>query len=430
MTGDLLLQFLGVNIMQHGIAADGVSGVHIHGGEHIIFSGIGIGELIIVRTEFIRGIVHRRDAAVSIGLCVFIAFAHIERKEIPHINGGVFVQISHTRCSGKGQLLHGNEDGIVVGRVLFLSRFTACLHRQHIGNEQNILHRGGLIRIGIGCLVDLRDFYIGNIAGVGVSGSDRHTLFGRGPLINGHGVADCQVAVVNKAACAVGDGIHSRAAAVKGSDRHTECLDPSAVLGSIADGGCRNGFDLFSEVPIQHRIAHFHGEVVFPHGGRFAVKVQTVILQYHLISAALCPSVCGWRNGVGAIVIVPDAADNSDRITVWAAHFLLRADQLDFVRQIGLGRIAFDDDLKVRPCVRRSGVSRCFHALDCIVVHHLCVKGQIFAERITVGNGLVIVFIIVPADEGFPRCRRCGKIGNGKRRGRLCKGGSCSIGQM
>ena len=183
-------------------------------------------------------------------------------------------------------------------------------------------------------------------------------------------------------------------------------------------------------MPIQHRIARFHGEVVFPHGRRFAVKVQTVILQYHLISAALCPSVCGRRNGVGAIVIVPDAADNSDRITVWAAHFLLRADQLDFVRQIGLGRIAFDDDLKVRPYVRRSGVSRCFHALDCIVVHHLCVKGQIFAERITVGNSLVIVFIIVPADEGFPRYRRRGKIGKGKCRSCLCKGRSRSIGQI
>ena len=185
-------------------------------------------------------------------------------------------------------------------------------------------------------------------------------------------------------------------------------------------------------MPIQHRIAHFHGEVVFPHGGRFAVKVQTVILQYHLISAALCPSVCGRRNGVGAIVIVPDAADNEDRIAV-RVHFaggLLRADQLDFVRQIGPGRTAFDDDFKVRPYVRRSGIGRRFHALDCIVVHHLCIKGQIFAERITVGNGLVIIFIIVPADEGFLRYRRRGKIGNGKRRGRLCKGGSCSIGQI
>ena len=388
--------------------------------------------MIIVRTEFICGIVHSCDAAVAIGCCGFdcIAFARIERKEISHINGGVFVQISHTRCSGKGQLLHGNEDGIVVGRVLFLSRFTACLHRQHIGNEQNILHRGGLIGIGIGCLVDPSDFHIGNIAGVGIGGSDCHTLFRLGALINGHGVTDCQVAVVNKAACAVGDGIHSRAAAVKSSDRHAECLDPFAVLGGIADGGCRDGFNFLSEMPVQHRIARFHGEVVFPHGRRFAVKVQTVILQYHLISAALCPSVCGWRNGVGAIVIVPDAADNSDRITVWAAHFLLRADQLDFVRQIGLGRIAFDDDLKVRPCVRRSGVSRCFHALDCIVVHHLCVKGQIFAERITVGNGLVIAFIIIPADEGFPRYRRRGKIGKGKCRSCLCKGRSRSIGQI
>ena len=144
MTGDLFLQFLGVNTIQHCIAADGVGGVHIHGGEHIIFSGIGIGELIIVRTEFIRGIVHSCDAAVAIGCCGFdcIAFARIERKEVTHINGGVFVQIFHTRCSGKGQLLHGNEDGIAAGRVLFLSRFTVCLHRQHIGNEQNIFHRG------------------------------------------------------------------------------------------------------------------------------------------------------------------------------------------------------------------------------------------------------------------------------------------------
>ena len=388
--------------------------------------------MIIVRTEFIRGIVHSCDAAVAIGCCGFdcIAFARIERKEISHINGGVFVQISHTRCSGKGQLLHGNEDGIVVGRVLFLSRFTACLHRQHIGNEQNILHRGGLIGIGIGCLVDPSDFHIGNIAGVGIGGSDCHTLFRLGALINGHGVADCQVALINKSTCAVGDSIHGCAAATKSSDRHAECLDPFAVLGGIADGGCRDGFNFLSEMPVQHRIARFHGEVVFPHGRRFAVKVQTVILQYHLISAALCPSVCGRRNGVGAIVIVPDAADNSDRITVWAAHFLLRADQLDFVRQIGLGRIAFDDDLKVRPYVRRSGVSRCFHALDCIVVHHLCVKGQIFAERITVGNSLVIVFIIVPADEGFPRYRRRGKIGKGKCRSCLCKGRSRSIGQI
>ena len=431
MTGDLLLQFLGVNTVKHCIAADGVSGVHIHGGEHIIFSGIGISNLIIVRTELIRGIVHSRDAAVAIGLCVSgcIAFARIERKEISHINGGVFVQISHTRCSGKGQLLHGNEDGIVVGRVLFLSRFMACLHRQHIGNEQNILHRGGLIGIGIGCLVDPSDFHIGNIAGVGIGGSDCHTLFRLSALINGHGVADCQVALINKSTCAVGDSIHGCAAATKSSDRHAECLDPFAVLGGIADGGCRDGFNFLSEMPVQHRIARFHGEVVFPHGRRFAVKVQTVILQYHLISAALCPSVCGRRNGVGAIVIVPDAADNSDRITVWAAHFLLRADQTDLARQVAFG-IAVDADRKVRSDIRRSGVSRCFHALDCIVVHHLCVKGQIFAERITVGNGLVIVFIIIPADEGFPRYRRRGKIGKGKRRSCLCKGGSCSIGQM
>ena len=389
--------------------------------------------MIIVRTEFICGIVHSCDAAVAIGCCGFdcIAFARIERKEISHINGGVFVQISHTRCSGKGQLLHGNEDGIVVGRVLFLSRFTACLHRQHIGNEQNILHRGGLIGIGIGCLVDPSDFHIGNIAGVGIGGSDCHTLFRLGALINGHGVTDCQVAVVNKAACAVGDGIHSRAAAVKSSDRHAECLDPFAVLGGIADGGCRDGFNFLSEMPVQHRIARFHGEVVFPHGRRFAVKVQTVILQYHLISAALCPSVCGRRNGVGAIVIVPDAADNEDRIAVRVrfAGGLLRADQTDLARQVAFG-IAVDADRKVRSDIRRSGVSRCFHALDRIVVHHLCVKGQIFAERITVGNGLVIVFIIIPADEGFPRYRRRGKIGKGKRRSCLCKGGSCSIGQI
>ena len=419
--------------MQHGIAADGVSGVHIHGGEHIIFSGIGISNLIIVRTELIRGIVHSRDAAVAIGLCVSgcIAFARIERKEISHINGGVFVQISHTRCSGKGQLLHGNEDGIVVGRVLFLSRFTACLHRQHIGNEQNILHRGGLIGIGIGCLVDPSDFHIGNIAGVGIGGSDCHTLFRLGALINGHGVTDCQVALINKSTCAVGDSIHGCAAATKSSDRHAECLDPFAVLGGIADGGCRDGFNFLSEMPVQHRIARFHGEVVFPHGRCCTVKVQTVIFQYHLISAALCPSACGRRNGVGAIVIVPDAADNEDRIAV-RVHFaggLLRADQTDLARQVAFG-IAVDADRKVRSDIRRSGVSRCFHALDCIVVHHLCVKGQIFAERITVGNGLVIVFIIIPADEGFPRYRRRGKIGKGKRRSCLCKGGSCSIGQM
>ena len=185
-------------------------------------------------------------------------------------------------------------------------------------------------------------------------------------------------------------------------------------------------------MPIQHRIAHFHGEVVFPHGRHFAVKVQTVIFQYHLISAALCPSVCGRRNGVGAVGIIPDIADNEDRIAVrvYFAGGLLRADQLDFVPQIGSGRTALDGDFKVCLYIRRSGVSRCFHALDCIVVHHLCVKGQIFAERITVGNGLVIVFIIVPADEGFLRCRRRGKIGDGKHRGRLRKGGSCSIGQI
>ena len=142
MLGNLFLQFLGVNTIQHCIAADGVGGVHIHGGEHIIFSGIGIGELIIVRTEFIRGIVHSRDAAVVSGLCGCIAFARIERKEISHINGGVFVQIFHSRCSGKGQFLHGNKDGVAVGSVRCLILFTLCLHRQHIGNEQNILHRG------------------------------------------------------------------------------------------------------------------------------------------------------------------------------------------------------------------------------------------------------------------------------------------------
>ena len=130
--------------MQHGIAADGVSGVHIHGGEHIIFSGIGISNLIIVRIELIRGIVHSRDAAVAIGCCGFdcIAFARIERKEVTHINGGVFVQIFHPRCSGKGQLRHGNKDGIAAGSIRCLILFTLCLYRQHIGNEQNILHRG------------------------------------------------------------------------------------------------------------------------------------------------------------------------------------------------------------------------------------------------------------------------------------------------
>ena len=184
-------------------------------------------------------------------------------------------------------------------------------------------------------------------------------------------------------------------------------------------------------MPLQRRRARFYGEVIFPHGRCCTVKVQTVIFQYHLISAALCPSACRRRNGVGAIVIVPDAADNEDRIAV-RVHFaggLLRADQTDLARQVAFG-IAVDADRKVRSDIRRSGVSRCFHALDRIVVHHLCVKGQIFAERITVGNGLVIVFIIIPADEGFPRYRRRGKIGKGKRRGRLCKGGSCSIGQI
>ena len=184
-------------------------------------------------------------------------------------------------------------------------------------------------------------------------------------------------------------------------------------------------------MPVQHRIARFHGEVVFPHGRRFAAKVQTVILQYHLISAALCPSVCGRNNGVCAITILPDVTDNGNRVVVCIgfAGGLLCADQLDFIRQIAFG-IAVDADRKVRSDIRRSGVSRCFHALDCIVVHHLCVKGQIFAERITVGNGLVIVFIIVPADEGFPRYRRRGKIGKGKCRSCLCKGRSRSIGQI
>ena len=87
--------------------------------------------------------VYRRDAPIAIGCCVFgcITFARIERKEITHINGGVFVQISYTRCSGKGQLLHGNEDGIAAGGIRCLILFTLYLHRQHIGNEQNILHR-------------------------------------------------------------------------------------------------------------------------------------------------------------------------------------------------------------------------------------------------------------------------------------------------
>ena len=85
--------------------------------------------------------VYRRDAPIAAGyrVLICIAAAGIKRKEVADIHGGAFIQLLKLRGSRKRQLLHGDEDGMT---ARCRSVLAACLHRQHVGDEQNVLHRG------------------------------------------------------------------------------------------------------------------------------------------------------------------------------------------------------------------------------------------------------------------------------------------------